>query len=117
MRERERERARRACVCVCVCVCACVCVVCVCGVCDCVILSAFYLSLIYAIRKAVEFLKAQAEEIGLSCSVVEVVPLKPILLCTWRGRKPDLQSVLLNSHYDVVSLFSKFQILQQLVEY
>jgi acetylornithine deacetylase/succinyl-diaminopimelate desuccinylase-like protein len=28
---------------------------------------------------------------------------KPVLLCTRRGSRPELQSVLLNSHYDVVS--------------
>lgn len=53
-------------------------------------------------RKAVEFLRAIAEDIGLVCKVVELRPNKPILIASWTGTKPQLQSIMLNSHYDVV---------------
>ncbi|KAL3693749.1 hypothetical protein R1sor_007400 [Riccia sorocarpa] len=52
---------------------------------------------------AINFLLGQAKEIGLSTRTFEFVPKKPILLTTWKGSsKEKLQSVILNSHMDVV---------------
>lgn len=55
-----------------------------------------------AYRKAVEFLKGLCQIEGLECSEYEYVQNKPILLVTWKGTNPELPSILLNSHYDVV---------------
>ncbi|CAM6099555.1 unnamed protein product [Calypogeia fissa] len=51
---------------------------------------------------AIEWLRAQATEIGLPATIVELVPKKPILYMTWEGSNPSLPSILLNSHMDVV---------------
>ncbi|CAM6099554.1 unnamed protein product [Calypogeia fissa] len=51
---------------------------------------------------AIEWLRAQASEIGLPTTIVELVPKKPILYMTWEGSNPSLPSILLNSHMDVV---------------
>merc|ERR1712123_353554 len=48
------------------------------------------------------FLKAYCAEIGLEYSSHEFVKGKPNIVMTWRGTKPELGSVLLNSHIDVV---------------
>ncbi|KAL3678278.1 hypothetical protein R1sor_021234 [Riccia sorocarpa] len=54
-------------------------------------------------QPAIEFLLAQAKEIGLSTRTIEFVSKKPILLMTWKGSSEEkLQSVILNSHIDVV---------------
>ncbi|KAL2621255.1 hypothetical protein R1flu_001460 [Riccia fluitans] len=54
---------------------------------------------------AIEFLQGQAKEIGLPTKIFEFVPKKPILLMTWKGSsKEKLQSVILNSHMDVVTV-------------
>ncbi|KAL3680813.1 hypothetical protein R1sor_023769 [Riccia sorocarpa] len=52
---------------------------------------------------AIDFLVGQANEIGLSTRTLEFVPKKPFLLMTWKGSSEQkLQSVILNSHMDVV---------------
>ena len=51
------------------------------------------------------FLQGQAEELGAEFQVMECVPGKPIVLMTLQGQDPSLQSVLLNSHTDVVPVF------------
>ncbi|XP_013142888.1 PREDICTED: aminoacylase-1-like [Papilio polytes] len=55
--------------------------------------------------ECVNFLKRQANEIGLDFKVYEVVPLKPIVVLTWNGKEPTLPAILLNSHMDVVPVF------------
>ncbi|XP_068632984.1 aminoacylase-1-like [Battus philenor] len=56
--------------------------------------------------ECVNFLKRQANEIGLEFQIYEVVPLKPIVVLTWLGQEPNLPSILLNSHMDVVPVFA-----------
>ena len=51
----------------------------------------------------VEFLKVQANRLGLDYHVTEMVPGKPIFIMTWPGLEPELPAILLNSHTDVVS--------------
>ena len=51
------------------------------------------------------FLKKQADRLGLKHSITEMVKGKPIFIMTWRGTDPDLPSLLLNSHTDVVPVF------------
>jgi len=53
-------------------------------------------------QPAVEFLLAQASEIGLDSQVLEFVEGKPLVLLTWKGKDPSIPSILLNSHMDVV---------------
>eukprot|EP00899_Mesostigma_viride_P006083 jgi/Mesvir1/15476/Mv20016-RA.1 len=55
-----------------------------------------------AYQSAVAHLQKEAWSIGLETEVVELVPNKPILICTLRGKDETLPSLLLNSHYDVV---------------
>ncbi|KAH7404005.1 hypothetical protein KP509_15G005100 [Ceratopteris richardii] len=47
-------------------------------------------------------LLAHASSISLQSRVLEYVEGKPLVLLTWVGREPQLPSVLLNSHTDVV---------------
>ncbi|CAG8547182.1 2818_t:CDS:10, partial [Racocetra fulgida] len=54
-----------------------------------------------------QFLLEQAKEIGLKSNVFEYVKGKPIVLLTWEGRYPNLPSILLNSHTDVVPVFEE----------
>ncbi|KAF5287544.1 hypothetical protein FQR65_LT12215 [Abscondita terminalis] len=53
----------------------------------------------------VKFLRSLADGLGLPCTVHNVTPKKPIVLITWVGTDPALDSVLLNSHMDVVPVF------------
>jgi len=53
----------------------------------------------------VAFLKKQAVSLGLPLKVYSIVPEKPIVVLTWEGSEPNLPSVLLNSHMDVVPVF------------
>ncbi|CAK1585666.1 unnamed protein product [Parnassius mnemosyne] len=57
--------------------------------------------------ECLNFLKRHAAEIGLPVQVFEVVPKKPVLVMTWEGLQPELPSILLNSHMDVVPVFEK----------
>lgn len=50
----------------------------------------------------VDFLLAQAKEIGLESKTLEYVKGKPMTLLTWKGTDPSLPTILLNSHVDVV---------------
>ncbi|KAK9758252.1 hypothetical protein RND81_01G218200 [Saponaria officinalis] len=50
----------------------------------------------------ISFLTAQARSIGLQACTLEFTPTKPVLLLTWPGTRPDLPSILLNSHLDSV---------------
>ncbi|XP_059052521.1 aminoacylase-1-like [Achroia grisella] len=54
------------------------------------------------------FLKKQASEIGLPVVVHELVPRKPVVIFTWIGLKPQLPSILLNSHMDVVPVYEEY---------
>lgn len=52
-----------------------------------------------------KFLEYQAKSLGLPVKVIEVKPNKPIVIITWVGTEPNLPSILLNSHTDVVPVF------------
>ncbi|KAK3767604.1 hypothetical protein RRG08_003865 [Elysia crispata] len=55
---------------------------------------------------ALDFLKQEAEEIGLDFKVIETgLEGKPLGLMTWKGSNPSLKSILLTSHMDVVPVF------------
>ncbi|XP_045604702.1 aminoacylase-1 [Procambarus clarkii] len=52
-----------------------------------------------------KFLEEQAKELDADCQVIECVPGKPIVVMTLLGQNPNLPSLLLNSHTDVVPVF------------
>jgi len=54
------------------------------------------------------FLRKQAEAVGLQFQVVECVAGLPICIMTWEGTEPALPSVMLNSHTDVVPVFPEY---------
>lgn len=54
----------------------------------------------------VAFLKKQAENLGLPLKVYTPGGVKkPIVVITWTGSNPELPSIVLNSHMDVVPVF------------
>lgn len=53
-------------------------------------------------RECAAWLHQQSEALGLKTRTVELVKNKPIVIATLQGSQPDLPSVVLNSHYDVV---------------
>ncbi|CAH0700161.1 unnamed protein product [Spodoptera exigua] len=54
-----------------------------------------------------EFLKKQAHDLDLPVAVYEFVPKKPVVVITWEGAQPELPSILLNSHMDVVPVYEE----------
>lgn len=53
--------------------------------------------------ECVSFLKRQADELGLPVQIFHpAYPTKPVVILTWQGTDPTLESILLNSHMDVV---------------
>ncbi|XP_011177299.1 aminoacylase-1 [Zeugodacus cucurbitae] len=54
----------------------------------------------------VEFLKRQAIDLGLPIEIYYPAgPTKPVVVITWVGVQPDLPTIVLNSHMDVVPVF------------
>ncbi|KAI2650120.1 Aminoacylase-1A [Labeo rohita] len=56
---------------------------------------------------AIRFLERMAEELGLPMKKVEVCPGRIIAIITWVGSRPELKSVVLNSHTDVVPVYEE----------
>ncbi|KAK9690896.1 hypothetical protein RND81_09G161800 [Saponaria officinalis] len=52
--------------------------------------------------KAADFILSQAKSLSLESQVIEFVKNKPLILLKWAGKNPNLPSILLNSHTDVV---------------
>ncbi|XP_061348309.1 uncharacterized protein LOC133293722 isoform X2 [Gastrolobium bilobum] len=53
-------------------------------------------------NEAVEFLTSEAKSLSLESQTIEFVTGKPLVLLKWPGTNPDLTSILLYSHTDVV---------------
>ncbi|SPP81199.1 aminoacylase-1-like [Drosophila guanche] len=54
----------------------------------------------------VEFLRRQAGSLNLPVDVVyPALPSKPAVIIKWLGKQPELPSIVLNSHMDVVPVF------------
>ncbi|XP_017003020.2 aminoacylase-1 [Drosophila takahashii] len=54
----------------------------------------------------VEFLKRQANSLNLPVEVVyPAVESKPVVIIKWLGKQPELPSIILNSHMDVVPVY------------
>ncbi|XP_029657110.1 aminoacylase-1-like [Octopus sinensis] len=56
---------------------------------------------------AVKFLSDLAFGIGLQPTVLELHPTKLILVIKWEGNDPEAESILLNSHMDVVPVYKE----------
>ncbi|XP_077386301.1 aminoacylase-1A-like [Festucalex cinctus] len=56
---------------------------------------------------ALRFLDRIAGELGLPIKKIEVCPGKVVSILTWQGMNPNLKSVVLNSHTDVVPVFQE----------
>lgn len=52
--------------------------------------------------EAVDFLTSQGKALSLETQTIELVPGKPLVLLKWQGTNPNLPSILLYSHTDVV---------------
>ncbi|CAG4941322.1 unnamed protein product [Parnassius apollo] len=55
----------------------------------------------------VKFLRKQADHLKLTAAVYELVEKKPVVVITWEGTQPEMQSILLNSHMDVVPVYEE----------
>ncbi|CAB4064527.1 ACY1 [Lepeophtheirus salmonis] len=53
------------------------------------------------------FLEGRAKVMDLPYQIFEPVADKPLFIMTWKGSKPELPSLLLNSHTDVVPVFKE----------
>ncbi|KAL7586343.1 hypothetical protein Lser_V15G39981 [Lactuca serriola] len=53
-------------------------------------------------HQAADFILSQAKSLSLESRTIEFVKNKPLILLKWPGKNPDLPSILLNSHTDVV---------------
>lgn len=57
----------------------------------------------------VQLLRRQAAELELSIAVhYPVDEHNPVVVLTWPGSQPELPSIILNSHMDVVPVFEEF---------
>ncbi|KAK9667080.1 hypothetical protein RND81_14G231400 [Saponaria officinalis] len=56
--------------------------------------------------EATDFILTQAKSLSLESQVIEFVKNKPLILIKWAGQNPNLGSILLNSHTDVVPVES-----------
>lgn len=56
--------------------------------------------------ECVSFLTGIAKELELPVSVTDVAVNNPVVVITVPGEQPELPSVLLNSHMDVVPVFA-----------
>lgn len=55
----------------------------------------------------INFLKKLAAEIGLKSKVIKLKETHPVIIMTLEGKSPELPSILLNSHMDVVPVFEE----------
>ncbi|KAF5287664.1 hypothetical protein FQR65_LT12194 [Abscondita terminalis] len=53
----------------------------------------------------VEFLKKQAQDLNLPIKIHYLFPNKPTVIISWYGNQPELSSILLSSHMDVVPVY------------
>lgn len=57
----------------------------------------------------VEFLKKQAKSLDLPIQIFYPVnEQNPVIVITWEGSQPDLPSIMLDSHMDVVPVFEEY---------
>jgi N-acyl-L-amino-acid amidohydrolase len=72
-------------------------------------------------QEAANWLSSYIKEIGLKLTVISCNPKKPIIIGSWPGKNPSLESILINTHYDVVpanpSLWKTDPFVAELKEY
>lgn len=56
---------------------------------------------------ALKFLERMADELALPMQKVEVCPGRVVAIISWIGSRPELKSVVLNSHTDVVPVYEE----------
>lgn len=57
----------------------------------------------------VRFLKRQSDDIGLNFKLYyPIEKSKPVVVCSLLGTQPELKSIILNSHMDVVPVFEEY---------
>lgn len=67
-----------------------------------------FIVFVFVAEPAVQFLKKQAHSLGLTFSVHYPVDKEnPVVVMTWIGSQPELPSIMLNSHMDVVPVFEE----------
>lgn len=60
-------------------------------------------------ESCVQFLKKLGEDIGLCVQIhYPVTQTKPIVILSMTGTQPELKSIILNSHMDVVPVFEEY---------
>lgn len=59
----------------------------------------------YVLDDCVAFVERQARELDLPVQKFGKSPEKPVLVISWVGQEPELPSILLNGHMDVVPVF------------
>lgn len=63
----------------------------------------------YITGPCIEFLKRQAANLNLPVSISYPADNEaPVLVMTWIGEQPELPSIMLNSHMDVVPAYEEF---------
>lgn len=61
------------------------------------------------LEPCVKYIQKQAQSLNLTYSVhYPANHSKPVIIVTWIGTDPELSSILLNSHMDVVPVFEEF---------
>lgn len=53
-------------------------------------------------EEVAEFLRSEGKSLSLESQTIELVPGKPLVLLKWGGTNPELPSIMLYSHTDVV---------------
>lgn len=66
-------------------------------------------SVFYSTEPCVNFLKSLSDDLGLVCQIeYPVTPTKPVVILSMIGTQPNLKSIILNSHMDVVPVFEEY---------
>lgn len=71
-----------------------------------ILVLSFIINASFISDECVKFLEKQAESLGLPIKVHSPVPGKPVVIITWAGLEPEQQSIILNSHMDVVPVYA-----------
>jgi aminoacylase len=68
-----------------------------------------YINNIFSVGPCVDFLRSLGEDLGLKCEIFcPISATKPILVISMIGTQPNLKSIILNSHMDVVPVFEEY---------
>lgn len=63
----------------------------------------------FRIAPCIQFIQKQAKLLCLPTKIVHPAnPRKPVIILSWIGSRPELPSIVLNSHMDVVPIVEQF---------